>query len=290
MSGTVLSSVLSVAAFGLGSLDSPPGAAGEKGEFTYMKQDNDSAQTPGLKDLTIKVLHDNYPCAEELKTAWGFSALVTGTAKTILFDTGSDGPLLLENMAKLKVEPNAIDTVVLSHVHGDHTGGLTGFLRENAHVVEVFLPASFPKRFKDTVRGYGAAVVEIESSRELCENVYTTGQMGKLVKEQALVIRTKRGLVVLTGCAHPGVTKMVDRAANSFEQDNILFVMGGFHLEWATKRKIERIITVFADHGVGYAAPTHCTGDNARESFQQRFGDRYVEVGVGKTVTLGDLK
>jgi len=289
MSGTVLFSALSVAAFGLGSLDSPPGAAVEKGKFTYMKQDKDSAQAPVLKDLTIKVLHDNYPYAEELKTAWGFSALVTGAAKTILFDTGSDGALLLENMAKLKVEPNAIDMVVLSHVHGDHTGGLTGFLSENSRV-EVFLPASFPRRFKDTVRGYGATVIEIESSRELCENVYTTGQMGRLVKEQALVVRTQRGLVVLTGCAHPGVTKMVDKAASLFEQDDILLVVGGFHLEWATRRRIGKIITTFESHGVGYAAPTHCSGDNARELFKQRFGARYVEVGVGRAVTLSDLK
>jgi len=289
MPQTALSLVLLVAAFGLSSFDLPCGAAAEKGESPHMKQDTDSAKAPVLKDLTIKVLHDNYPYAEELRTAWGFSALVTGPAKTILFDTGSDGALLLENMAKLKVEPNAIDTVVLSHVHGDHTGGLTGFLGENPHV-EVFLPASFPERFKDTVRSYGAAVVDIENSREICEDVHTTGQMGKFIKEQALVVRTQRGLVVLTGCAHPGVTKMVDKAASLFEQDDILLVVGGFHLEWATRRRIGKIITTFESHGVGYAAPTHCSGDNARELFKQRFGARYVEVGVGRAVTLSDLK
>ena len=289
MLATVPVSVEFVAASGLGRLGSPGGLAAEKGESPQMKQDSDSARAPMLKDLTIKVLHDNNPCAKGLKTAWGFSALVTGAARTILFDTGSDGELLLDNMARLEVEPNAIDTVVLSHVHGDHTGGLTGFLKENPHV-EVFLPASFPERFKDTVRGYGATVVEVEDSREICQDVYTTGEMGTLIKEQALVVRTQRGLVLLTGCAHPGVTKMVDRAASSFAQDDILLVMGGFHLEWATRRRIGKIITAFESLGVGYAAPTHCTGDNARELFQQRFGDRYVEVGVGRTVTLSDLK
>ena len=289
MFATMFASVLFVAAFGLGRPDSSRGLAAEKGESPQMKQDSDSAKVPVLKDLSIKILHDNYPYAEGLKTAWGFSALVRGPEKTILFDTGSDGTLLLENMAKLEVEPNVVDTVVLSHVHGDHTGGLTGFLKEHPHV-EVFLPVSFPERFKDTVRGYGPTVVEIENPREICRDVYTTGQMGKLIKEQALVVRTQRGLVVLTGCAHPGVTKMVDKAASLFEQDDILLVMGGFHLEWATRRRIEKIITAFEDHGVRYAAPTHCTGDNARELFQQRFGDRYVRVGVGKTVTLSDLK
>jgi 7,8-dihydropterin-6-yl-methyl-4-(beta-D-ribofuranosyl)aminobenzene 5'-phosphate synthase len=249
----------------------------------------DLAQTPALKDLTIKVLHDNYPYAQGLKTAWGFSALLIGPERTILFDTGSDGELLLENMARLKVEPAAVDTVVLSHVHADHTGGLTGFLSENP-CVQVFLLSSFPQRFKDTVRRYGTTVVEIEQPQQICANVYTTGLVGRLIKEQALIVRTERGLVILTGCAHPGVTHMVDGAVDMFERDAVLLVMGGFHLEWATARKIEKIVAAFERHGVRYAAPTHCSGRNARKVFARHFNDRYIEIGAGKTVTLSGLR
>jgi len=289
MSETVRVFVFCTAVFTAGIAGSQGGAAVQKGASPQMEQKEDSAQTPALKDLTIKVLHDNYPYAEGLKTAWGFSALVTGAEKTILFDTGSDGALLLENMAKLKVEPNAVDIVVLSHVHGDHTGGLTGFLSRNPRV-QVFLVKSFPQRFRDAVCGCGATVVEVEQPRQICANVYTTGLMGKLIKEQALVVRTRRGLVILTGCAHPGVTQMVDRAAGMFEQDEVFLVMGGFHLEWATTRRIEKIIAAFERHAVRYAAPTHCSGDNARKLFAQHFDDRYIEVGVGKTVTLSELE
>ncbi len=219
--------------------------------------------------------------------AWGFSALVTGPEKTILFDTGSDGALLRENMAALQIDPGRIDIVVLSHVHGDHTGGLTGLLRENPHV-SVHLPASFPVRFKEAVRELGATVIEIKEPQEICRDVYTIGVLGRRIKEQALVLRTQRGLVVLTGCAHPGIAGIV-KEVRRLHAENILLVMGGFHLEWVTRWKIQAIITAFQDGGVRYVAPTHCSSDKARRLFQQTYGPAYVEAGVGRIVTLAEL-
>ncbi len=253
-----------------------------------LEQEQNLASAPALNELTIKVVHDNYPCADSLKTAWGFSALITGPSKIILFDTGSDGDLLLENMVKLQIEPAGISTVVLSHSHGDHTGGLTGLLKANARV-DVYLPRSFPARVKDIVRGYGATVVEVTASQEICPNVYTTGVLGRLVKEQALIIRTQRGLVILTGCAHPGIVRIVEEVT-SLHRENILVVMGGFHLEWATAGSVERVIAAFKKHGIQYVAPTHCSGERARHLFQQQYGQRYIEAGVGKTISLAELQ
>ena len=253
-----------------------------------LEQEQNPVPVPALNEPAIKVVHDNYPCADSLRTAWGFSALITGPAKTILFDTGSDGDLLLENMARLQIEPAGIDTVVLSHIHGDHTGGLTGFLKANARV-EVYLPRSFPARVKDVVREYGATMVEVDAPQEICPNLYTTGILGRLVKEQTLVIRTQRGLVVLTGCAHPGIARIVEEV-RSLHPENILLVMGGFHLEWATMGKVERIIAALKEQGVQYVAPTHCSGERARHLFQQQYGQGYIEAGVGKTISLTDLQ
>ena len=241
-----------------------------------------------LNDLTITVVHDNYPCVDSLRTAWGFSALVTGAAKTILFDTGCDGTLLLENMTRLQIDPGRIEVVVLSHVHKDHTGGLTGLLQANPRV-QVYLPAAFPARFKDAVRGYGATVVEIGGPQEICKDVYTMGVLGRRVKEQALAIRTQRGLVVLTGCAHPGIVPILKRVRRLHEED-ILLVMGGFHLEWVTKWKVEAIIAAFRGQGVRYVAPTHCSSDKARQLFQQSYGPSCLDMGVGRTIALVDLQ
>ena len=252
-----------------------------------MEQDRNLDDTASLSELTISVVHDNYPCVESLKTAWGFSAYVTGAAQRILFDTGSDGTLLLENMAKLQIDPTGIDVVVLSHVHGDHAGGLAGLLDVNSRV-RVYLPASFPARVKDLVSGHGASVVEVAGPQEICPSVYTTGTLGRRIKEQALVVRTGRGVVVLTGCAHPDVGAMVSEI-HRLHPGDIALVMGGFHLEWSLSRKVRQIIAGFRECGVRCVSPTHCSGEKARQQFQEAFGPQFIEAGVGKTIHLADL-
>jgi 7,8-dihydropterin-6-yl-methyl-4-(beta-D-ribofuranosyl)aminobenzene 5'-phosphate synthase len=265
------------------------GYAQRKGQI--MSEENEAIfklQADGVNDLTITVVCDNYPYKEGLETAWGFACLITGAEKTILFDTGGDGSMLLNNMEKLVIDPNSINTIVLSHIHGDHTGGLKSFLEKNSGVT-VYLPKSFPIKFKDEAKGYGAKTVEVEQPLEICENVYSTGQLGKLIKEQSLIVRTNKGLVLITGCAHPGIVKIVN-TAKGLLKDNILSVMGGFHLEWATKGKLEKIISAFKKLGVRYAGPCHCTGDKARALFEKHFGKSYIDIGAGKVITTADLK
>ncbi len=238
-------------------------------------------------DMTITVIYDNNPYKEGIETAWGFSCVITGLEKTILFDTGGDGSILLDNMEKLAVEPNSIDIVVLSHIHGDHTGGLDSFLEKNSDVT-IYLPKSFPAKFKGKAQEYGAKVVEVEQSLKICENVYSTGELGRLIKEQSLIIQTEAGLIAITGCAHPGIVKIV-RTVKTLHEDDVALVMGGFHLEWATKGKIEKIISAFKQMGVRYAGPCHCTGDKARSLFEKHFGKNYINIGAGKVVTAADL-
>lgn len=257
-------------------------------EGKTMNEGNKAGSTHGTGDLTITVTYDNNPYKEGLQTAWGFSCLITGLEKNILFDTGGDGSILLGNMEKLAVEPNSIDIVVLSHIHGDHTGGLDSFLKKN-HDVTIYLPKSFPKKFKDNIRSFGSKIIEVEQSLEICKNVYSTGQLGRLIKEQSLIIRTDKGMIVITGCAHPGIAKIV-KAAKELIKDDILLVMGGFHLEWTTKAGIEKIISAFKQMGVRYVGPTHCTGHKARSLFEQHFGKNYINVGAGKTITTADLQ
>lgn len=254
-----------------------------KGQTMNEKKHNISKA--GVKDLTITVTYDNNPYKQGLETDWGFSAYITGTEKTILFDTGGGRPLL-DNMEKLDIEPNSIDIVILSHIHGDHTGGLGSFLEKNTNVT-IYLPESFPRKFKDSARNSGAKIVEVNEPMKICENVHSTGQLGKLIKEQSLIIQTNKDLIVITGCAHPGIVKIVHKAKNLLK-DDIFLVMGGFHLEWATKGRIEKIISNFKQLGVRYVGPCHCSGQKARSLFEKHFGKNYIDIGVGKVISINE--
>ena len=238
-------------------------------------------------DITLTVIYDNNSYQENLKTGWGFSCLVQGTEKTILFDTGGDGLLLMRNLQKLAIDPKIVDIVVLSHIHGDHTGGLQSFLALNSDVT-IYIPGSFPTSFTEEVKEYGAEVVEVEKSKKICRDVYSTGELGTWIKEHSLIIKTDKGSIVITGCAHPGIVQIVAVSKNIIKSD-IFLVMGGFHLRDNSQSEIENIIYRLKNLGVRYVGPCHCTGDLARDLFKKEFGEYYIEVGVGKCIFLKEL-
>jgi 7,8-dihydropterin-6-yl-methyl-4-(beta-D-ribofuranosyl)aminobenzene 5'-phosphate synthase len=252
---------------------------------------NASPQSGAEKPMeaSMTILYDNNRFDPRLKTAWGFSCLIRGLEKTILFDTGGDGYTLLGNMRQLGVKPAEIDIVLLSHIHGDHTGGLGAFLEKNNHVI-VYLPASFPKNFKKSVMSLGARVEEVLEAREIFPGAYTTGELGDGIKEQALALKTREGLVVVTGCAHPGIVNMVRKAREITGEDRVYLVVGGFHLGGEPPSRIESIAKEFRRLSVEKVAPCHCTGDGARTLFKQEYGTDYIECGVGKRITLPKLE
>jgi 7,8-dihydropterin-6-yl-methyl-4-(beta-D-ribofuranosyl)aminobenzene 5'-phosphate synthase len=240
-----------------------------------------------MDDLTITVVYDSESSRKGMEVGWGFSAVISGAQKTILFDTGRDASVL-NNMQKLSIEPGSIDAVVLSHIHSDHTGGLDAFLEKNQRVV-VYLPEVLPAEFKTRVAGYGARIVEVKGPLEICENVYSTGVLGSWMKEQGLVIRTAAGAILITGCAHPGEATMVAAAKRSGGED-LLLVMGGFHLEWSRGRKIEKLISHLKELGVRHVGPAHCSGDKARALFDRHFGQACIKIGAGKVIVVESLR
>ena len=235
-----------------------------------------------LKNIHMTVVYDNNPYKEGLSAAWGFACLIQGAEKTILFDTGGNSTVLLANMNKLGIHPQEIDLVVLSHIHGDHVGGLEGFLHENKNVT-VFFPASFPARFKADLAEFGVQTAAVQEPALICKSVYSTGELGMWIKEQSLMIHTDKGIILITGCAHPGIEKIVKTARNLIGAD-VLLAMGGFHLSGASQPEIEKIVSNIQKSGVRYVGPCHCSGESARQLFKIKYGNRYIDVGVGRII------
>ncbi|MBN2482150.1 MAG: MBL fold metallo-hydrolase [Bacteroidales bacterium] len=193
---------------------------------------------------------------------WGFSCLVEAHNRTILFDTGSNGAILLENMKKLNIAPSSVDDVFISHAHFDHIGGLSAFLNMNDQV-NVYVPVS--------LRGVRKAkkVIHVDKPMELYENFYSTGELEDI--EQSMVVKTDKGLVLIVGCSHPKMKNILDSAS---QFGNIYAIIGGLHGfdEYELFNDLE------------YICPTHCTRHIAE--IKALYLEKYIEGGAGKIINL----
>jgi len=219
--------------------------------------------------MEITILYDNEGFKKGLKSGYGFSALIRSNGKNILFDTGWDGGMLLSNMDAFGFSPRDIDVIVLSHWHWDHIGGLPTVL-EITKNIDVFVPASFSQHLIREIEKT-KKVHKVKEPVEIVKGVYSTGELeGRfndiIIGEQALAIKTSKGLVVVVGCSHPGVDKILARA-RSISQ--VYGIIGGLH-SFDNYGQLD---------GLGLIAPLHCT--QHKNEIRNEFKDKVEFGGVG---------
>ena len=237
--------------------------------------------------MEIKVLFDKINLDERFSTGWGFSVLVDDC---ILFDTGENPSLLLNNMETMNVDISSLTAVVISHDHWDHTRGLWKIL-SSREGLKVFACPGFSTGFKDKVATLKGELIELDKVTEIAKGIYSTGEIpgdykGQYMPEQALVVRSDNGISVITGCAHPGIIKILGKVREAFSSEDIYLVFGGFHLIGGDKRTISIIVDEFKKLGVKKAGPCHCSGDKAESIFRDKYKDNFVQVKVGKVVEV----
>ena len=233
----------------------------------------------------IKIYYDNTTIRQEVKPAWGFSALIKDGENNILFDTGGDAQVLAANMKKMGSDPKYIEFVIISHEHWDHAGGLSAVLQPKQ---KVFLLKSFPNNLKNKVKSSGAQLFEITRSQEIIPGVYTTGELGTGIKEQSLIVNTDKGLVIVTGCSHPGIVNIVRHSKDLLKRE-VYFVVGGFHLLDLSENQVKKIIGELKALGVKKIAPCHCTGEKAIALFQEEYKKDFIKVGAGSIIDTAGL-
>ena len=238
----------------------------------------------GGENVMIEILYDNIDRENTLESAWGFSCVITGLEKKILFDCGGDGDILMKNMKNRKVDPASIETVIISHAHWDHDGGLEKFLSLNSKV-GVYLPGAYPGDKLTKLNDTGAEAVTVDKPLQIMKNVRLTGTMGDKIKEQSLIIDTEKGAVLVCGCSHPGIAEIAERAA-ALTGKNVYMIIGGFHLKDKTDAEIEDIVNRLKRSGVVFAAPSHCTGEKAISTFRRIFGEKFMESGLGRKIEI----
>ena len=213
--------------------------------------------------MKITVVYDNCLFRDDLKTGWGFSCLIdTKNTPPLLFDTGADGATLLHNMRKLGIAPGRIGIIVISHAHGDHTGGLSDILVINRHA-EIYVPASSAAGIT------GRKVTSVSKPLQISEDIFSTGELESI--EQSLVLKTGKGIVVIVGCSHPGVGIIIDAASYHGE---VYGIIGGFH----GFRDFDRL------RGLSLICPCHYT--QHKSEIKRLFQEQYVPCGVGCELEL----
>jgi 7,8-dihydropterin-6-yl-methyl-4-(beta-D-ribofuranosyl)aminobenzene 5'-phosphate synthase len=268
----------------------------------------------------ITILYDAFGTDAAMKKDWGFSALVEVAGKRILFDTGNDADIFAANVKAKGVDLANIDFVVLSHRHSDHMAGLSHVLsvnptvkiyapREGFGIYGSSLPSSFyrkdeslppemryydgrpPDVMKFGTAWQGANIELVDKTMEIVPGITLIALVSdapgtKELKELSLAVNTSDGVVLVVGCAHPGVEKIVEAAAAI--NPKIHLIAGGFHLVVAPNEVITRSVAALKDtFKVENIAPGHCTGEPTFAALKQAFGDRYLYAGVGTSLPLG---
>lgn len=234
----------------------------------------------------LTVLFDNCPGRAGLTSLWGFAALLQTPSLSLLFDTGSNGRVLLQNMEALGFSPASLDMLFLSHAHWDHMGGMDSVLELNPHATLV-LHEGFSKHLIGDLRAtHGGELILVGADPQpLAPGIFSTGVFDGEHPEHALVLDEAGVTAVISGCAHPAMARIVERASGLLEK-RIQWAIGGFHLMEADIAAIDQSIEVLRALGVSHVVPTHCTGDRARAMFRRAYGPNCIDGGSGRVLSF----
>lgn len=279
------------------------------------------AASPDLQKTQITVLYDAFGKASAMTKDWGFAALIEYGGKRILFDTGNNADIFAHNVKAKGIDLTKLDFVVISHRHGDHTSGLNHLLNVNPRV-PIYAPKEIAGVFGSAVPGtfyrrneslpaemsyfngkqpetlhFGSPWPQghftwVTKTMEVAPGFHLILLKGSWgvdldVMELSLAIETPDGIVLVVGCSHPTIEKILEATKATIDKP-LHLVVGGTHLLPAPDEEIRRIATAMHDTWkVEWIAPAHCTGEPAFAILKQTFGDRYIYAGLGTTLLLG---
>jgi len=275
--------------------------------------------TPSPDSTTITILYDAFAGTSDLVRDWGFSALVEYRGQRILFDTGNDPGVLAGNARRLHVDLADLDLVVVSHRHGDHAAGLSAVLAANP-TVPIYAPeegfgvfgASVPGTFyrtapslPDSFRYFDGVVPDrihsgqawpeahfhlVDTSMVVAPGIRLVALVSSTpgtreLHELSLVLDTPDGPVLIVGCSHPGIERILG-ALPAGEQP-VRLLIGGLHLVTMPDSVLNPLVArLHHQWHVARVAPGHCTGEPAFAALRREYGEGYIYAGLGRRLVI----
>jgi 7,8-dihydropterin-6-yl-methyl-4-(beta-D-ribofuranosyl)aminobenzene 5'-phosphate synthase len=206
--------------------------------------------------------------------------------ETILFDTGGSPAVFRRNMQALGLDLEQARALIISHWHSDHWRAIPAALEMfGRRGIPVYVPAPNPEQEAKIGAAGGKPVVAAED-QVVTQAASTTGRQGDAIKEHGLVIDViKQGLILLTGCAHPGLLTMVRTVKRNFPKRSFCAVIGGFHL--GTLEEGREVARQLLPYGFRLVSPCHCTSTAAKQGLREVLGDDiYRDNGAGTVLHL----
>src|SRR4051794_13911488 len=267
----------------------------------------------------VTILYDAFGETTALTKDWGFAALVEYRGLRILFDTGNNPQVFAHNAAAAGVDLRHLDFAIVSHRHLDHAAGLSHLVAINPGV-KIYVPkeafgsfgSSLPAHFyrkedvlPDFMRYFdgrppetlefgtawpSANFMPLEKTTEIAPRIFILSLVSdapgtRELRELSLAIDTPHGLILVVGCSHPGIEKILE-AATAINR-HVRIVFGGLHLPAAPDEQISRVGTALHEQfKVERLAPGHCTGEPAFAAFRKIWGVNYIYAGLGSVIEL----
>ena len=258
------------------------GSIKPQGKSSISSSEKETLSIGEVDYAKLYVLVDNHEF-DGLSSPWGISMLLETPDSIILFDAGPSPEALERNSHKLGIDLSKLDFAVASHEHGDHIGGFS-YIASLTKGLTVYIPKGMAEYSKSGLRGLGLNLVEVEETRTVAEGVAVVGELSGPPWEQALAINVKGlGLIVLVGCSHPGVDRIVEKASKDLGVKPYA-VIGGFHLGGASEERVREIIENLKSLGVQKIYPIHCSGERIREILQREYPELYGDGHVGTVI------
>jgi 7,8-dihydropterin-6-yl-methyl-4-(beta-D-ribofuranosyl)aminobenzene 5'-phosphate synthase len=234
--------------------------------------------------ILVKMIYNNTGNHPDFKKEWGLAMWIEDNKHAILFDTGGNPGTLWKNIQAAGIDLSKLSSIIISHNHWDHTRGIPLVLDKIAQNTVIYVPASDVPEIKNNTSL--VTIKPVTGAQHIAESVWSTGEMqgvlgGNIIYEQSVMIVRDNLVYAFTGCAHPGIVPIIEKAKTLYPDKAIALAAGGFHLIDKSAEQIQEVSVKLKEMKVQNIAPSHCTGDKAIEFFRSEWKDRFFDFNIG---------